>query len=179
MHHLGSGRQRPQLSSTQCPSASKHSLVEQLGRTIQLRFTIEEARSILPEAIERIESTISIGTGLQQPQNFGDGMLGVLRTLKTMSTETQRTHERFLKAHRNLGLNGRYFRFNVGKGLEDVRLDDHAKTGIIEAATRAYLAASEVQTQAAKVASILPPNDHDDSYVHSDLSRTVDQTFHY
>ncbi|KAI0451208.1 hypothetical protein F5B21DRAFT_390545 [Xylaria acuta] len=118
---------------------------------------IEEARAIWPDALSRIESVVSIGTGVPEPKDFGDDLKGIVLTLKAIATETEQTHLRFLKNHEDLGLRGRYFRFNVNRGLVGVELDDHAKVGTIEAATRLYLDSPETQSIASSFAAVLPP----------------------
>ncbi|KAI8945925.1 hypothetical protein F4801DRAFT_97997 [Xylaria longipes] len=118
---------------------------------------VEEARAIWPDALSRIESIVSIGTGVPEPKDFGDDLKGILLTLKAIATETEQTHLRFLKSHEDLGLRGRYFRFNVNKGLIGIGLDDHTKVGTIEAATRFYLDSPETQSTASSFASVAPP----------------------
>ncbi|KAI3322944.1 hypothetical protein HD806DRAFT_545036 [Xylariaceae sp. AK1471] len=122
-----------------------------------VEIVVEEARNIWPDALSRIQSIVSIGTGVPEPNNFGDGLKGILLTLKAIATETEQTHLRFLKNHEDLGLKGRYFRFNVTRGLKGVRLDDHAKITTIDAATRLYLNSPEAQVVASSFTSVSPP----------------------
>ncbi|KAK8104492.1 uncharacterized protein PG998_011525 [Apiospora kogelbergensis] len=140
------------------PIGSHHYVDGATGLNNPVEVALEEARSIWSDALIRLESIISIGTGLKNPQAFGDDMIGILKTLKVISTDTEKTHQRFLRSLGDLGINGRYFRYNIDKGLEDVSLDDHGKIGIIEAATQAYLGLLEVQSSIESLASLLPPN---------------------
>ncbi|KAI0470488.1 hypothetical protein GGR56DRAFT_660588 [Xylariaceae sp. FL0804] len=128
------------------------------GSNNPVEIVLEEARDIWPDALARIQSIVSIGTGVPEPKAFGNDFIGILSTLKNIATETQKTHLRFQKSHKDLGLEGRYFRFNVDKGLAGVRLDEHAKVSIIDAATRMYLDSPEVHSDAVAFAAVTPPN---------------------
>ncbi|KAI0975279.1 hypothetical protein F4678DRAFT_322006 [Xylaria arbuscula] len=122
-----------------------------------VEIVVDEARSIWPDALSRIQTIVSLGTGVPEPRAFGDDIKGVLLTLKMIATETEQTHLRFLKIHKDLGLKGRYFCFNVNKGLGDVRLDDHTKVEIIEAAARLYLGSPETHSEALAFVAVIPP----------------------
>jgi predicted acylesterase/phospholipase RssA len=124
-----------------------------------VEIVLEEARDIWPDALSRIQSIVSIGTGVPEPKDFGDDLRDILLTLKAIATETERTHMRFLKNHDDLGLKDRYFRFNVNQGLRDIRLDDHAKVHTIEAAARLYLASPQVRTAASLFVNSPPPKE--------------------
>lgn len=115
---------------------------------------LHEAFSIWPNSLPRIHCIVSIGTGVPGPRDFGDDLVDVLMTLKTISTETEETAKRFGRNHTLLGLNGRYFRFNVIHGLETVRLDEHEKVKEIEAAADRYLKSPDVVKSANKLAQL-------------------------
>lgn len=108
---------------------------------------LEEAKSIWPDAISRsrIQCLVSIGTGVPDLMKFGDNAKEVVATLKKIATETEATEVRFYKAQEALGVGGRYFRFNVDRGLSDVRLDEHQKVDVIEASTEEYLRSPRVK----------------------------------
>lgn len=132
-----------------------HSYVDgATGRNNPVEEVLYEALSIWPDSLPRVHCIVSIGTGVPGLKDFGDDLLDVLRTLKTISTETETTAERFKKTHTLLGLTGRYFRFNVNKGLEAVGLDEHEKIHEIEAATDLYLKNQDVVTSASKLAEL-------------------------
>ncbi|KAH6611780.1 hypothetical protein B0J18DRAFT_474238 [Chaetomium sp. MPI-SDFR-AT-0129] len=61
------------------------------------------------------------------------------RTLVALATEAEETEQRVYRNQKNFGVCGRYFRFNVDRGLEDVVLDEYEKRGDIVTATEAYL----------------------------------------
>jgi predicted acylesterase/phospholipase RssA len=107
---------------------------------------LEEARIVWPNALSRMQSIVSIGTGIPELKDFGVDLKDILPTLKSIATETEQTHLRFLRNHADLGLSGRYFRFNVPLGLVDVRLDDRTGISTIEAAAESYLDSPEAQT---------------------------------
>ncbi|KAI1075489.1 hypothetical protein F5B20DRAFT_559891 [Whalleya microplaca] len=130
------------------------------GLNNPVEIVVEEARCIWPNALPRIQCIVSIGTGVPELKDFGDNLKDILYTLKSIATETEQTHRRFLKNHEDLGLKGRYFRFNVSEGLSGVKLDDYAMIGTIEAATRAYLDSPEVQSAATSVAATTVPDNN-------------------
>ncbi|KAI1746523.1 hypothetical protein F4782DRAFT_55480 [Xylaria castorea] len=111
------------------------------GMNNPVEEVLKEAKSLWPNAIAkgRIQSLLSIGTGVPDLKKFGNNMKEVIETLKEIATETEKTEERFYNYHNFLGLGGRYFRFNVNRGLFDVGLDDHKKLAEIEASTEDYL----------------------------------------
>ncbi|SPO04561.1 uncharacterized protein DNG_07246 [Cephalotrichum gorgonifer] len=104
---------------------------------------LEEAKSIRPDAMQkgRIQCLISIGTGVLDLKEFGDNLKQVAKTLVSIATETEDTERRFYSNHKDLGLTGRYFRFNVDRGLADIQLDDHIKIPAIEVSAEEYLGA--------------------------------------
>jgi hypothetical protein len=71
---------------------------------------------------------------------FGGSLKDIGNTLKTMSTETEKTAHEFLREHTRLHTEQRYFRFNVLRGLENVGLEEAGKRAEIVSATRRYVA---------------------------------------
>jgi predicted acylesterase/phospholipase RssA len=128
------------------------------GLNNPVEAVLEEARSIWADALPRIQAIVSIGTGVPEPRDFGDDLKTIVQTLKTIATDTEQTHLRFLASHVDIGLAGRYFRFNVSKGMGEVRLDDHSKVPTIEVATEAYLGYPEVKSSAALLVESSVPN---------------------
>ncbi|KAI9862173.1 MAG: hypothetical protein M1824_001554 [Vezdaea acicularis] len=123
-----------------------------------VEVVLEEAESIWPDARPRIQSLVSIGTGVPDLKDFGDNLKEVVETLKAISTETEETEKRFFKNHKDRGVGGRYFRYNVQQGLGGVGLDEH-KIDKIEAATEYYLGVPQIkQTIDAFVAARAPNN---------------------
>ena len=99
---------------------------------------MDEADSKLEDKVGCI---VSIGTGMPAFEAIDETLKGIFDTLKSIATDCERTAEIFRRQHR--ALEGRFFRFNVPQGLEDVGLEEATKTREIKAATRHYL---ELQT---------------------------------
>lgn len=97
---------------------------------------------------------MSIGTGSSPHGALGESILGLVKTLVDMSTETEKTANDFERGYPGLGNAGRYFRFNV-KGLEQVGLEEHAKMNEIVAATRDYLRHQETYSKLKRCANML------------------------
>ncbi|KAI1844010.1 hypothetical protein JX266_009876 [Neoarthrinium moseri] len=123
------------------------------GLNNPVEVVLDEAKAIWPNALSRIHTIVSIGTGVPPPNDFGDNLKGIAQTLKAIATDTEQTHRRFFNIHGDLGLQDRYFRFNVIHGLSGVRLDDHGKIPIIEASTKAYISSPETQAQVVQLIS--------------------------
>lgn len=132
-----------------------HSYVDgATGSNNPVEEVLHEALSIWSNSLSRIHCIVSIGTGVPGSTDFGNDLIDVLKTLKTITTETETTAQRFKEYHTLLGLSGRYFRFNVNKGLEAVRLDEHAKVKEIEAAADLYLKNQDVINSASKLTQL-------------------------
>jgi len=87
-----------------------------------------------------VKCFLSIGTGNPGKKAIEDGAIKFLKeTLVRMTTETERTAEKFIGRWRDQHEHNRYFRFNVEQGLHDVGLEEYKAQGTIEAATEQYL----------------------------------------
>lgn len=111
------------------------------GHNNPVEIVLEEAKSIWKDAAARIQCLVSIGTGVPDLKDFGDNLKEVVKTRKAISTETEVTEMRFFKNAKSFGVGGRYFRFNVTKGLGDIGLDEHDQKslGRITAASESYM----------------------------------------
>jgi hypothetical protein len=76
-----------------------------------------------------------------------DDVLHIGQALVAIATETEQTADRFRQDKTYLDNSGRYFRFNVVRGLKDIGLEDSAKRKEIAAATRQYVRSQEVFKQ--------------------------------
>ncbi|EGY18632.1 pfs protein [Verticillium dahliae VdLs.17] len=75
---------------------------------------------------------------------WGDRLRGCLRaTLKELATETEKTAEQFRRDKAELDDDGRYFRFNVVRGLKHIGLEESKRKAEIAAATGRYVASQE------------------------------------
>jgi hypothetical protein len=90
---------------------------------------------------------ISIGTGKPALAPFPDNILDIGRSLVALATETERTAEQFHRDKSSLDEDGRFYRFNVAQGLENVGLEESMKKKEIAAATSRYLASQDIFKQ--------------------------------
>lgn len=95
----------------------------------------------------RVKCLVSIGTGVPSLKPFQDDVLYIGETLVLIATETEQTAERFRRDKSLLDNTGRYYRFNVARGLEDIGLEESKKSKEIAAATRRYIGSQEVFKQ--------------------------------
>jgi predicted acylesterase/phospholipase RssA len=101
-----------------------------------------------PELLEsKVKCLISIGTGVPSIKPFKDDMLHIGKTLVAIATETEVTAENFRRERPLLDNTGRYYRFNVMRGLEDIGLEEAKKSKEIAAATRRYISSQDVHKQ--------------------------------
>jgi predicted acylesterase/phospholipase RssA len=92
----------------------------------------------------KLRCIVSIGTGVPSLKPFLDDVLHIGHSLLAIATQTQRTAEKFRLDHSDLDNNGRYYRFNVDRGLENIGLEEAKKKNMIAAATNSYLKSQEV-----------------------------------
>ncbi|CAH0002207.1 unnamed protein product, partial [Clonostachys byssicola] len=104
-----------------------------------------EGRLIWDDFDSRVESLVSIGTGVRDPGPFGDDILHIVQSLAKAATQTEITEKRFYESHFDYGLKDAYFRFSVTNGMKGVKLDSIERLADIESATQAYLEESRVQ----------------------------------
>lgn len=101
-----------------------------------------------PEPLEgRVQCLASIGTGIPSLKPFRDDVFHIGETLTMIATETEQTAERFRQDKKHLDNTGRYYRFNVTRGLEDIGLEESKKRKEIAAATRRYVKTQDVLKQ--------------------------------
>ena len=110
-----------------------------LGFNNPVSVVLDEAIDQWYDARNAIQCIVSIGTGEPHPGSVGNNASEALGTLKKIATETERTADRFAKDHPEYVLAGKYYRFNVDRGLEDVGLEHHEKLNIIASATSRYM----------------------------------------
>lgn len=96
----------------------------------------------------KLKCLVSIGTGMPTLQPVRDDVLGIWATLKELATETERIAEQFRRDKSSLDDEGRYYRFNVDYGLQDIGLEESKKKEIAVATGR-YIASQAVFKQMA------------------------------
>jgi predicted acylesterase/phospholipase RssA len=101
-----------------------------------------------PEPLEgKVKCLVSIGTGVPSLKPFKDDVLHIGATLVAIATETEQTAERFRHEKTLLNSTGRYYRFNVVRGLEEIGLEESKKVKEMAAATRRYIKSQDVSEQ--------------------------------
>ncbi|KAF1850391.1 uncharacterized protein K460DRAFT_382125 [Cucurbitaria berberidis CBS 394.84] len=95
----------------------------------------------------KVKCLVSIGTGVPSLKPFKDDVFHIAETLIAIATETEQTAERFRREKSLLADTGRYYRFNVVRGLEDIGLEESKKVKEMAAATRKYIGSEEVYRQ--------------------------------
>ena len=93
---------------------------------------------------DKIKCLVSIGTGVPSLKPFKDDIFHIGETLIAIATETEQTAERFRREKSLLDSEGRYYRFNVLRGLEEIGLEEAKKVKEIAAATRRYIGTQAV-----------------------------------
>jgi hypothetical protein len=78
---------------------------------------------------------------------FPDDVFHIGDALLKIATETEQTAEQFRRDKSYFDSRGRYFRFNVVRGLEDIGLEESTKRKEIAAATRRYVESQEIFKQ--------------------------------
>lgn len=83
---------------------------------------------------------VSIGTGEPGQKALDDNLVQFLtQTLVRMATKPEGLERRFMARWTKEYNEKRYFRFNVEQGLQDVRMTEYDKQGLIETVTHDYL----------------------------------------
>jgi predicted acylesterase/phospholipase RssA len=95
----------------------------------------------------KVKCLVSVGTGVPSLKPFKSDVLHIGETLVAIATETEQTAERFQRERALLDNTGRYYRFNVLRGLEDIGLEETKKVKEMAAATRRYISSQEVHKQ--------------------------------
>ncbi|KAL6706652.1 hypothetical protein ACN47E_005194 [Coniothyrium glycines] len=108
-----------------------------------------------------VKCFVSIGTGHLGVRNVADkGLKHLLKTLEKEATQTEATNQEFLARWRNHVECGRCYRFNVGHGLEDVKLAEYQQQDRIQAATSSYLDGRQVKVDVRKCVDNLRLKQH-------------------
>lgn len=95
-----------------------------------------------------VKCFVSVGTGHPGKQAIKENIFEFLsKTLRDITTETERTAEKFVARWKNHFDESRYFRFNVQHGLQSVKLPEYQERGTIEAATFGYLTNQEQKSR--------------------------------
>ena len=96
---------------------------------------------------DKLLCLVSIGTVIPSQKPFSDNVLQIGKAIIALSTDTERTAEQFSRDKATLNDEGRYYRFNVSQGLEEVGLEESTKVNEIAAATLRYITSQAVFKQ--------------------------------
>ena len=110
-----------------------------LGHNNPIHSVIDEANDHWENAAANVQCIVSIGTGEPHSLPVGNNAWELVETLKKIATKSQDTAERFARDHSEFLSEGKYYRFNVVKGLESVGLEEHKKADAIASATNTYM----------------------------------------
>jgi hypothetical protein len=86
-----------------------------------------------------LRTIVSIGTGVPDLSEFGEDPLAIAKTLLEISTETQTTANEFHRINSDLDDEGKYYRFNVARGLVAIGLEEANEAKRIKEMTDAFL----------------------------------------
>lgn len=116
-----------------------------------------EARDMWPsDSLEdKVQCIVSIGTGVPSLTPFKGDLVGIGQSLIAIATETEKTAERFSRDKSRLDDTGRYYRFSVLRGLEDIGLEGSKQKNAIIAATDRYIESQAVFKQIKSCADAL------------------------
>lgn len=103
-----------------------------------IRVVYTEAQHLWPGRNEDFV-LLSIGTGNSPSPTLKGGLRTVLKTLAALATETERTSDQFFDEHINMARAHRLFRFNVTRGLENIKLNEYEHQDSIIEETKSYL----------------------------------------
>ncbi|KAI1105027.1 hypothetical protein F4804DRAFT_305284 [Jackrogersella minutella] len=100
---------------------------------------IDEVRIEFPD--REVSCIVSIGTGVPASILVRNGLTSVAKACAKIAVDTQNVAQRFEEVYCSRGATyrGKYFRYNISKGLEDVRLDEWEKGDIMMSNTKSYL----------------------------------------
>lgn len=106
----------------------------------------------------QVKCFVSIGTGHPGKKTLEDKIMKFpSQMLVDLTTETERTADKFISRWRYPFDMNCYFRFNVQQGLQDVGLAEYQEQGLIEAATYEYLIQQEQKSRMRKCVMNLWP----------------------
>ncbi|KAK3935444.1 acyl transferase/acyl hydrolase/lysophospholipase [Diplogelasinospora grovesii] len=136
-----------------------------LGANNPVSTLWNQAKDVWGDQLQnKLKCLVSIGTGVPSLKPVHDDVLGIWATLKELATETEKTAEQFRRDKSNLDDEGRYYRFNVDHGLEDIGLEESKKKKEIAAATGRYVASQSVFKEMKACASSLAGREYHGPY---------------
>ena len=106
-----------------------------------VRSLYDEAKHIWGKSRREIKCIISIGTGVPPLRSTGDTGRQILKWVVDIATDTQRTADEFADEMEHLAgiASVDYFRWNVDRGLEKLKLEEWKDFDMLTGATSYYL----------------------------------------
>jgi len=104
-----------------------------------IKELIKEVDAEFPD--QPIDCIVSIGTGMVQVNELKKPLIPLARSCAKIATDTEQTRIDFEETSCVLGrrFNGKYFRFNVSRGLERVGLEEWKEMETMWSKTMSYL----------------------------------------
>ena len=81
----------------------------------------------------------------KQTQSLGKSLVAIAKSCANIATDVEKAHEEFKLNECGAGgpFQGRYFRFNVDRGLQDIKLHEWKQMEAAESHTDSYLEVNE------------------------------------
>lgn len=110
-----------------------------LRNNTPIRAVRTELRAEFPD--RPVGCIISIGTGVHCTQSLGKSLVAIAKSCAAIAHDVEAAHREFKSNECGAQgpFRGKYFRFNVDQGLQDIKLHEWQKLGEIESNTRHYL----------------------------------------
>ncbi|KAI0966217.1 acyl transferase/acyl hydrolase/lysophospholipase [Xylaria arbuscula] len=143
--------------------------------------TFELAHEVMAEfSSEEITAIVSIGTGIPGSIIMGNGLASVAKACGLIATDTEKSARQFEADYCSTGgkLDGKYFRFNVTRGVDGVRLEEWHKTDIMVSSTISYLGQRTTRSQLQECAEALGGIIPNELIIRLDRSRTLYNPFY-
>jgi hypothetical protein len=130
-----------------------------LGCNNPIEQEVEEAEQVFGEDAQ-VACILSTGTGRAGSVRFDKPdalqrwlLIDLIKVLKEMSTETEKTAERMSKIYKNSS--GIYHRLDVDRGLDSVSLDEWKRLGDMRLHTKYYMKLDTVNRRVDEVVDAL------------------------
>ena len=106
-----------------------------------IRSLYDEARHVWGKSRRDVKCIVSIGTGVPPLKATGDTGKQILESVIAIATDTQKIADEFADEMGHMAENERveYFRLNVDRGLEKLRLEEWTDFDLLTGATSYYL----------------------------------------
>ena len=92
---------------------------------------------------------VSIGTGVHRTQSLGKTLIAIANSCADIATDVETAHQEFKRDECGAQgpFRGKYFRFNVDQGLQNIKLHEWKRMGKIDSSTRHYLKTNDNEVE--------------------------------